>query len=493
MSTVPFVLNKFRVIIILTVIIIIASWLRLSNIEAITTFGGDQGYDFTQIRQVVVDKNPTLLGPKIGPYTNGKSLYLGPAYYYILLPSLVLANFDPIGPAILTSLVSIATIILIYLTCYKCLNPVIGLIAVAFYTFTPFLIYQSQAPSNPHLLPFFSILTIFAILDSKSHKRNTWLWPLIAGLSSGIAFQLHYLAVSLVIACIVFLFKSRLVIFSVLGFLISLSPQVIFELKHDFFVTNLIFEQIFSGHNTATLSKFFTNLILGFQIFSKAMVPNTLSPLFLVMAICICLIVLIKKDKRRSFLISLSAFVSLAALVLASLYSGQVHVHYLAVAYPAFAILISSTIYQLFNLSKNVIVRSVVITIVGIMFAQNILAIELKQSQGYTMPTGWNLPGIREAAKIIAKDANGDFNIANTLDGDTRAMPLRYLTDVYGKTPQPVENYSHDLSAVYVLSRDDNAKILQYTVWEVDNYKPFVISQDWHVQNGIRVVKLERL
>ena len=109
------------------------------------------------------------------------------------------------------------------------------------------------------------------------------------------------------------------------------------------------------------------------------------------------------------------------------------------------------------------------------------------------MPTGWNLPGIREAAKIIAKDANGDFNIANTLDGDTRAMPLRYLTDVYGKTPQPVENYSHDLSAVYVLSRDDNAKILQYTVWEVDNYKPFVISQDWHVQNGIRVVKLERL
>ena len=127
------------------------------------------------------------------------------------------------------------------------------------------------------------------------------------------------------------------------------------------------------------------------------------------------------------------------------------------------------------------------------MIAVNILNLDLNRSNGYTMPNGWNMKGVKKAAAAIAADvdSSGKFNVAATLDGDTRAKPYRYLLDVENKTPLDVEHYPQ-ADVIYLVSRDDEDAIKNYQVWEVASFAPFSINKLSDIQNGIKVYKLQK-
>ena len=202
------------------IVLVLAAILRFWKIEALTTFGGDQGYDFLIVKRMIVDGNFTLLGPKIGPYNEISNLYLGPAYYYLIAPSLLIFNLDPIGPAVLTAFLALATIVLIYYTCLKFISKSVAYLASSLYALNTFLINQSRAPSNPHLIPFFAALLILFTMETTQAKKL--LWPSLAGVALGIMFQLHYLAASAflpVILIYVFYRQAKKIPFFILGFL----------------------------------------------------------------------------------------------------------------------------------------------------------------------------------------------------------------------------------------------------------------------------------
>ena len=146
------------------IILVGAAILRFWRLEELTTFGGDQGYDFLIVKRILVDGKFTLLGPKIGPYNQIGNLYLGPAYYYLLAPFLLLFRLDPIGPAILTVILALGTVFLIYLIGTKFLSRSIAILASSLYAINAFLIDQSRASSNPHLIPFFAALQPIQLL-----------------------------------------------------------------------------------------------------------------------------------------------------------------------------------------------------------------------------------------------------------------------------------------------------------------------------------------
>ena len=110
------------------------------------------------------------------------------------------------------------------------------------------------------------------------------------------------------------------------------------------------------------------------------------------------------------------------------------------------------------------------------------------------MPAGWNLKGEKKAAEIIVKDPDSlkKFNIAATLDGDTRAMPYRYLVEIKGKIPQDVEAYPQS-EVIYLISKDDRQTIQKYSVWEVSSFRPFSVEQLAEIQNSIKIYKLKRI
>ena len=114
---------------ILLVILFLGAFLRLYRINEYMTFLGDEGRDMLVVKRMIVDHKFTLLGP----ITSVGSMYMGPVYYYMMVPFLWLWHLDPVGPAVMVALFGVATIFLVYLTGATFFHPQVGLVASALY------------------------------------------------------------------------------------------------------------------------------------------------------------------------------------------------------------------------------------------------------------------------------------------------------------------------------------------------------------------------
>jgi 4-amino-4-deoxy-L-arabinose transferase-like glycosyltransferase len=476
----------------IVVVVIIASVLRFWRLEELTTFGGDQGYDFLIVKKIL-DGDLTLLGPKIGPYNELGNLYLGPAYYYLLAPALFLFRLDPIGPAFLTVIFSLLTIILIYFICIKFFSKTAGVIASGLYATNSLLVSQSRATSNPHLIPMFSALIIFSMLKILKGSDSK-IWPILTGVCLGIAFQLHYLAVFLLVSAILTLAIKkhfREILISLVGFFVAVSPQILFELRNDFFVSRLFVKQVQMGsQNLGSLqvvSHFFKsfekalNIVTGF---------NSLYFPFITIIFFGTIIILVGIKKQIRVAILFLLLIVATNIIALSFYWGPTETHYLASTYAALFILIGIAVSTVLKYVGFPFLKVVLIIFATQIVAANLMNLNLSSSQGYTMPPGWNLKGIKNVVSIVTSEHNlRNFNIAATLDGDTRAMPYRYLLEVNDKTPQGVEAYPGS-EIIYLVARDEEEKIKSYTVWEVSSFAPFKIEKSWEIQNEVNLFTL---
>ncbi|MDO8486929.1 MAG: glycosyltransferase family 39 protein [Candidatus Curtissbacteria bacterium] len=472
-------------------IFVLAAILRFWRLDSLTTVSGDQGFDFLAVWNMVQGKNITLLGPKIGPYNEIGNLYLGPAYYYLLIPALMLTGFDPVGAAALTVVLALLTILLVYVIGREYFSPEAALVASAVYALNPLLINQSRASSNPHLIPFFAAVFIYAALKIIVTKSKSFIWPIICGLVLGVAVQLHYLALALASVLVLALLgrrqaKKLLVVGGV--FILAISPQILFETRHDFFVTRIFVKQLTAGENIFSFGLLFGHLGQSFKILGDIFIPSL--PVILVGVFVAAAVLSLGKERRKIAPQTLFlAGVVIVGFFAASLYAGRIDIHYFATLYVPLAILVGTMFAAFFR--KDLLSKSVSVVVLVLILGSYLFDLNLDSQNGYTMPKGWNLPGIRKVSRIIAADAKSGekFNIAATLDGDTRAMPLRYMTEVYGKRALDVERYPES-DSIYLVSRDGREKIKDYSVWEISSFRPFKIDAMWEIQNGISLYKL---
>ena len=70
-------------------------------------FHNDEGRDVLIAYRMLDTKLPVLLGPE----TSVGNMYLGPFYYYLMVPSLWLSQLSPVGPAAMVALFSGGAII----------------------------------------------------------------------------------------------------------------------------------------------------------------------------------------------------------------------------------------------------------------------------------------------------------------------------------------------------------------------------------------------
>jgi len=150
------------------------------------------------------------------------------------------------------SILGIATVYLVYLFGRRYLNRTIGLTAAFLYSFAPLIVRYSRSSWNPNPLPFFTLSGLMLLYEGV--KRKQWLWSVLAGVSLGIAWQLHYLALILAPVYLVIIltqvkkFNLKSVIYNLgsvfLGWLMGFSPFLAFEIRHGFPNTRTIFEFI---------------------------------------------------------------------------------------------------------------------------------------------------------------------------------------------------------------------------------------------------------
>ncbi len=475
-------------------IFISAAILRLFRIEILTSFQGDQGRDLMAVLQMIVNRDPTLLGP---PSTFGP--FQGPLYYYLLLPGLILSNLAPIGGLIVAVIFNITGLALLYIFCLSVFDKKTAAIASFLYAFSSFSVEIGHTLLNAYFgLPVFIGALIVLKNIIVDHKRHYMLLGLLVGMLT----QLHYNFAPFVIFCLTLPFFNKNIskktyLPQYIGmFFVATLPQIIFELRHEFLNTHLLLTSLRTGQAMGTfsinyISFFFSTIgyLLGWQnAWFGCGLFAVIAILFLkswnAFSITQKQIIRIVVGYGMFFLIS--AVVSKVKII----YPAY---HYYMTIIPIVFVVVGIVLSRL----SYTFIYLFLILFTGI----SIYNLQLFRTHGFTMVDDWNLVEQKKFAARIAADLEPDkkWNIASVVDGDTQALPFRYLVAVdafakFGKDfPKPlgVEQYPNS-DILYLATRDDKEKVFNYTVWEVASLQPFKTTKEWKVRN-INLFKIERI
>ncbi len=478
-----------------------AIFLRLWQIRDYVVFLGDEGRDMIVMRNMILEKRPVFLGPtaSVGGF------YLGPIYYWMAAPFLALAGFDPVGPSIMVALFSVATVLLLF----KFLKEISGfwpaILASSLYSFSPLILRYSRSSWNPNPLPFFALLMMYCIyqgiirvnktnqqITTKAKLRNLAFF-LVAGLSFGIAIQLHYLSIMLIPLSVLIIVlntnpRKWPLIGAVLsvGSVITFSPFLIFEIRHSFPNFKTIYEFVtrktthgFKITNIFWVISNFGNIFLeeisklnGTSLTRNVFWSLTVGNLFIIAKSWR------HSSKRLAYTLGFIWFIG--GLSFLRFYSGQIFDYYYGFMFPApFFVfgLIAGELWQ-----KN--------TFKLIFISATILIAALFLDRGF-----WKSPPNRlinqtaAVADFVAqKSENKQYNFA-LISEHNSDHAYRYFLEIKKAKPLDLETLVTD--QLLVVCESKKCAPLGYPSWEIAGFGRAEIQKEWELPDiGIKVFRL---
>ncbi len=294
------------------------------------------------MRNMILEKRPVFLGPtaSVGGF------YLGPIYYWMSAPFLALSFFDPVGPSIMVALFGVATVLLLYKFLKDTTSFYPAILASLLYATAPLIVRYSRSSWNPNPLPFFSLLLIYFLY--LGIKKNKLKYFLLAGLCFGITIQLHYLSIMLVpVAGLIVLANTdkgkwlKILAMGFAGSLVTFSPFLLFEIRHNFPNFRTIFEFVTrdSTHGLRNPNIIYVisntgNIFLEDLSLLKAS-PVTRIVFWLLTAGGIFTLAKNWKDKQKKLISSIGVIWFLGGLFFLRYYSGQLFDYYYGFMFPA--------------------------------------------------------------------------------------------------------------------------------------------------------------
>ncbi len=458
-------------------------------------FLGDQGRDVTIIRDFWQKGNLFFIGPQ----TSIGNMYLGPWFYYLIAPSLLLANFNPVGPAIFIALINIATIYLIYFVAKKWFSQTVGLISAFLFAISPVVIKYSNFIWNPNIMPFFALLFIYFFFEGLFTKKYRYF--IYASLSFVMVLNSHYLGLALLplpgfywlIELIKFIkSKSKYLktfltntSFAIIAFFTSLIPQILFDFKH-------------RGQNIKALLTFFTqrenntggtvnlkiykaipklpsifNQIVTDLLAGRNLTVGLIISIIFSLLIVFYFVYLYRKQKlSKYFLVVFLMFLS--GLIALALYKQHIYAHYFAFLFPSVFILIAIIIQRF---------RFIGIPLILIISYFSILKNPFRYPPNHQLKTVSDISNL-----IIDNSSNQEFNFA-LLAKQNYDPPYRYLlTNKKAKLVNLPETLADQLFVVCEPFQID-CNPINNPEWAVAAFGWAKIDQQWEI-DGIKIFKL---
>src|SRR3989344_4512773 len=474
---------------VLLAILLLAAFLRLYKIREFGVFLGDEGRDALVVKRMIVDHKFTLLGPtaSVGGF------YLGPIYYYFMIPFLGLSNFDPVGPAVMVALFGIATVGLLYWAVREWIGPSFAAIAALLYATAPGVVAASRSSWNPNIMPFFALLSVFGIAHAIEKKKPIWF--VIAGIAYGIAIQSHYLGLILgpilavtTLVSIKAKFWLKAAALQILGFLIGGSMFFAFEVRHNFPTIKTIIEFICRGGNTTGPRSW--NLISLFLDMLKRTYESVLSPTddfarILMYTSAIGFIALLVIKKRSGKPLSVGIKTILVWLIVGELgigaYKGQLYPHYFGFLFPLPFILIGTTL--------GLIIKKRMTKILGIGVSFALVALNLTNQDFWRQGSNLIDQTKNIAVKIIEVSEQKPFNLALIADGNSDHA-YRYFLESMGHRPNTLEEEVTEQLIVVCEHPDKPCEPRGHPLWEIAGFGRAEIAARATVYPGIRILKL---
>jgi len=406
---------------------------RLWHFQQLMTFHLDQALFMREVREMVVDHQWRLVGPMvISKIVLGRGFFIGPALYYFLSLLVVVFHWDVV--LITKFLISVwwlaAFGTLIWLGRRFSWLAALGVYAV--FAALPFFIDYSRLMWNPNFLPLIG-LGFFWLLEEIWRKEKLWQWFFL-GFFLGLGVNFHYVA---------FLWGVIFFFFLVLG---------LWRHRYQFYKLGLLL------------------FVLG------AIVGDLPIVIF---------------ELRNNFYNVKTIFFFIQHSLLEGEGGNSFGGYFLFSLVPAFFWLLA---YLLHWLEKKFgfVKTTVLILMIFLILAFNI---NWQQKWGTGMPEGWNIEKQRLVAREICQDVkeektDGNFEVATTISGDTRAGDLRWWLSQEGCTPLGVEDYPKS-NTLYLIAPQERTPEKE-TVWEVSVLRPFFIIEEKSLGDRIVFYKLVR-
>lgn len=319
------------------------------------------------VRDIVVDKHVRLIGQQ----TTAPGIFIGPAFYYLLVPFFLVSKMDPIGAIVPIWLLGLATVFSYYWVFTRIFNKTVGIIISFLYAVLLSNVYFDShiVPSTPtNLWVVWYFYTIIMISRGKY-----FVFPLL-GLLVGLIWHIHIALVPVLAVIPLAMFfakklpdkKQGLLFFIALA--LPLIPLVLFEARHGFTQTASFFKDLTIYHGGGTgIAKFdLITIYLREGLIRLFLYPQGLPYIYHRLFFVLSLLTIVFVWKKK--LIEFSAFViflawifgvvlyySVSSVVVSEYYFASLEILFLSAAALIFSLIFRSalgkvTIIVLFSL-----------------------------------------------------------------------------------------------------------------------------------------------
>ncbi|MBU0974924.1 glycosyltransferase family 39 protein [Patescibacteria group bacterium] len=477
------------------IVLILAAFVRFWNIPNTVQFLGDQGRDSLIVSKIFKENNFVF----IGPVTSVGNMYLGPLYYYFMVPFLMISYPNPLGPVYAVAFLGVLTIYLMYALGKELVGQKVALVAATLMTLSATVVAGTRFSWNPNPAPLISLLLIYFVF--KALRKDTKYWILVV-LCFSVLIQLHYLTLlaglgfgSLWVWQLYQKHKNKksirkMMISTIIGvfiFVSFLTPLVLFDLKHDG-LNFQAFKKIIIGENSFE-EESFAFLDRGSQILVELSIGDqkNLNNYLFIFFIGILILSLSLRDSHRLGKIIIVTFL-ITGIFGTALYKHTIFDHYVAYLFPVsfFALgIIGEYLY------KKGVSGKLAISLFLILFVNyNVIKMtKVLSSTGSTMNKIWS-----SSKTISDRVADGEkYNIVLlTGTGDIDGQNYRYFLSTTNKPPVEMEDRGQ-IDTLFIINDDKVLKnVVDSPIYEIVVFPNKIASEVYQINDGPEITVLRR-
>lgn len=491
-------------------LVAIAVVTRFYNLADTVQFLGDQGRDALVVSRIFTAADPIF----IGPVTSVGNMYLGPLYYYFMLPFLWLSYPSPMGPVYAVAALGVLTVFLMYWLGKEMVGEKVAVVAAALYTFSTTATLLTRFSWNPNPAPLVSLILLWAIY--RALKKTPWYWVVVT-LCFAVLIQLHYITLLsgasfgiIWMYQLVQLIKNpskqnrvelssmlKATVASAIVLAISTIPLMLFDWKHNWLNVKA-FVNLFLGEDNFKVATSESNRVVRAikESHGRAMhilfettlgkIRDLNEALLVVVSAGVAYLIFHAKKRKHAVgeaLILVFLFVGIAGT---ALYEHSVYDHYIAYLFP-----------MTFFLLAILLVEVARIRVVGVVAASLFFAyyVYVNMSRLPLGDTGWKISDIeRTSAAIAERVSPGEkYNVVLLSEtGDIDAQNYRYYLSTMDTPPVLTEDRG-SVETLFIINEDRALeRVIDSPIYEIVVFPNKDVDEVFQIPGGPEITVLRK-
>jgi 4-amino-4-deoxy-L-arabinose transferase-like glycosyltransferase len=269
----------------------------------------DQARDFLLTQDIVDNKNITL----IGTHSGLGGFFHGPLWLYLLIPFYVLGGGNPFTFTYAYILIAVLTVFVGFLVGSKLYGQKIGLILAFLLAVTPRIWANVPSTIGVNMVPLVFLLMFYYLVKYIRGDANSFIYAIFfAGLSLQFETALPLVIIPVVILSFFLnkkaVRKPRVMLLSLISFLISIATFILFDVRHGFLMTRSLLSVLGGGKHEKGYLEFPERIINHMEslygVYTSLLIQNTvfLKVIFMIIFLTFILILIKRKlTKQKEF------------------------------------------------------------------------------------------------------------------------------------------------------------------------------------------------